>query len=110
MLTKIDGLRKGLKSDRGCLGRGSSYDQFLFMDSLTNRSIAVRDMRRDRRKVRVQGKTRASSEEVQLRELDQCIGLLKSAGSFQKKNLREKLFGICEESQQESGDIHKHQG
>ena len=76
------------------MARSSSYDQFTFMDSLTNRTIAVKDMRRIcKKKIRVKGKVRASSEEIQLKELDQCIDLLKSASNFQKKNLRDKLFG-----------------
>ena len=72
--------------------KSNSYDQFLFVDSLTNRSIAVRDMRHNQRNIsKKKSKVRHSST-IELKELDECIAMLKSTSSFQKQNLREKLF------------------
>ena len=64
MKTKIsqDDRNNQVNSQRMMMARSSSYDQFTFMDSLTNRTIAVKDMRRmGRKKMRVKGKVRASS-------------------------------------------------
>lgn len=73
--------------------KSNSYDQFLFIDSLTNRSIAVRDMRHSQRKSSKKKSKNRKSEQFELKELDECIALLKSTSNFQKQNLREKLFG-----------------
>lgn len=70
------------------------YDQFQFIDSLTNRSIAVRDIRKKAKRQSTTNYRSKVSEKKQLKELDECIALLRATKSFQKQNLRNKLFGL----------------
>jgi len=70
------------------------YDPFLFVDSLTNRSIAVRHITDRSRMVRTHrhSKTQELGSEAEIRQLDECIDFLKETMAFRKNALREKLF------------------
>lgn len=71
------------------------YDPFLFVDSLTNRSIPVRNIRDKTRLVRTHrhSKTQEIGSQAENKQLDECIDFLKETMTFRKNALREKLFG-----------------
>lgn len=71
------------------------YDPFLFVDSLTNRSIPFRNIRGRSRLIRTHrhSKTQEVGSEAEIKQLDDCIDFLKETMTFRKNALREKLFG-----------------
>lgn len=71
------------------------YDPFLFVDSLTNRSIPVRNIKNKTRLVRTHrhSKTQEIGCQAESKQLDECIDFLKETMTFRKNALREKLFG-----------------
>jgi hypothetical protein len=71
------------------------YDPFLFVDSLTNRSIPFRNIRDRSKLIRTHrhSKTQEIGSEAEIRQLDECIDFLKETMAFRKNALREKLFG-----------------
>lgn len=70
-----------------------SYDPFLFVDSLTNRSIQVKNFKeKGNRTTHRHSKTQQIQELTASNELDQCIDFLKQTMTFRKKALRQTLF------------------
>ena len=70
-----------------------SYDPFLFVDSLTNRSIQVKNFQeKGLRKTHRHSKTQEMPDFTASKELDQCIDFLKQTMTFRKNALRETLF------------------
>lgn len=67
------------------------YDQFTYMDSLTNRSQAVRDIRRNTKRQTTKVSTSRESEQQELRKLNSCISLLKNTLNLTKQESKGKV-------------------
>jgi hypothetical protein len=62
------------------------YDTFLFVDSLTNRSITVRHIW-DRGRTHRHSKTQDLGSKAEIKQLDGCIDFLKETMAFRKNAL-----------------------
>jgi hypothetical protein len=74
------------------------------VDSLTNRSIPVRNMRDRSQLIRTHrhSKTQELGSQAEIRQLDECIDFLKGTMAFRKNALREKLF----KDLKKEGEVH----